>query len=950
MKPIKREKKNYFLVRTIFIGLLILVQIANLSCTRVAANEIESTEARAKTTQGSNEISTVANTKEFETEKTKESDKSSTSSSKSKEKESISKSQSTDVTSNTQTYDTQASTDQTDDKKTKKQKNDLRAQANASFVTEITGSGGVKYDLYSDYTAVITDGKSVVGDYRLFRGAKYQEEEYLVVKIADNAFSNSASGKTNEKITGIDFSRAEHLEEIGKQAFYGCTKIKSKIDFSNCKKFTTIGSGAFWDCFEISGLEFGADSVLKNIGENAFRSCTKLGGTSIIIPDSVRNIGNQAFLIWSGPKFKRLQHKTVLEMDGQLPRLESVPPPVSEEAKGYESAVNSSTDKTTLHKAAKWLDEDRTTAEIRIDYGDRFDRQAKLDVIFVLDHSGSMLNTAEAVGTIDQEQYKYPRSFLTNDVVNGATKILLQGQQKGYDNRIALTAFGGDAKYLYRTNFVNDADGIKEFLYDNPAVMFNQTNYSAGLQGAIDTIDKYEVPGRIPVVIFISDGLPEGTGDIHGLNQAKTLRDNGYRVYPIGIYGTGDESERRKNLENISYDKKTAYLAKDSAAFEKIMEDVLEDIVNSAVPLKVKLEDVLSKEFELVDDVDAITISDKGGTASVSGNKVLWNLDGCEQGVLHTMKLKVKLKPGTEHSTSGILPTNDSLKAEDNIIASTKQPELDRYLAHHTFENETFPGKDLPDEVTSLLPGTKGGFADKEIIPVTELTKTSVKTPNGQSWEFSGWNAKNKPIAGADVTFIGKWKYIGYDLSFIKQTPEKAGLAGAEFSLYKWTGQGAPTNEDLATEATINEGKWQLIDTKTSQNNGLVAFNVPYEKDRYYQLAETKAPVSYRQPDGQWRFTFDENGLIKDNTLSPLKGPSGDFPPAFESIKEGEFTGYLGLVNQVRKGELPQTGGFGLSTFTIGAAICWMAGIIGSGIWYFFNKKRKINDLKKKQF
>lgn len=936
----KKKRKNV-VCRVLLIGVLVFLQIANLGYGKALANEITSTESSTGLIEKSAENSSMVQSKESQTESIRESDKTVPSSSEGKEKDTVKEKNPANKTSESKDQKKDETIDDGEEQEIGPKKNTYRASSTAGFVAEITGSAGVTYHLYSDGTAVLVDGKSVTGDYRLFANARYQEVVYRVTKIADNAFSHSANGKTNEKITGIDFSNSENLEEIGKQAFYGCTKIKTALDFSNCKKLTTIGEGAFWDCFELSGLEFGSHSVVKTIGKDAFRTCKKLAGTSIILPDSVREIGNQAFLIWDGPRFKRLQHKTVLEMDGQLPSLVSVPPPVTEEIKGYESAVDSSNDKTTLHKAAKWLDKDRTEAEIRIDYGSSFDRQAKLDVVFVLDHSGSMLNLADAVGTIDQENYKYPRSFLTNDVVNGATNILLNSSQSGYDNQVALTAFGGGERYLFRTNFSDDAHGIKEFLYDNPATTYNQTNYSAGLQGAIDTIEEYQKPGRIPVVIFISDGLPEGTGDIHGLNQAKILRDRGHRVYPIGIYGTGDENERRKNLENISYDNKTAYLAKDSAAFEKIMEDVLEDVVNSAVPLEIKLEDVLSKDFELSDESDAISISEDGGTASTSAGKISWDLGGCEQGVLHTMKLKVKLKAGTALSTSGVLPTNDSLQAEDSSIFSVKQPELVRYLAHHTFENVSFTGKELPEEIKELLPGSKGGFGDHETIAVTDVAKTTLRTKNGQWWEFVGWDANQKTIASTDVTFVGKWKYLGYEWSFIKQTSEGEGLKDAEFSLYQWSGQGVPTNDDLVTTTTLTEGKWTLLAVNSSQENGRVDFNVPYGKNSHYQLVETKTPSSYRQPDGQWRFTFDENGWIKDNKMEPIKGPSGEFPPAFESIKEGEFTGFLGVVNHAYKGALPNTGGFGRSSFSIGAFICWTAGMSGVVVWYFFNKKKK---------
>lgn len=919
-----------------FLGLLIFVQAVNYTPIIALANQVaesSSTYANEKNTETSS-VDNELNSQKEEDKNKKEVTTSSTESIELKESEEL--------------VPVKDSQEETSKKETKKSKVAKSATTRAA-PTRIATMDGVQndiLDLYSDYTITIREASSFNGTYKVYASYKYNNESYRVTKIADNAFRNGTENQENQNLKGLDLTYATNLEEIGKGAFYYCTKLTGKLDFSNCTSLVTIGESAFRECKGITGLEFGERSRLKTIGQTAFRACTGLGGKRVILPDSLRNVGNEAFLLWSGPLLERLEHKTVIEMNGSLPNLDRQPPVLPEEAQEYESFVDSSNQSALLHKAAKWLDEDRTRAEIRIDYGTSFDRQANLDVIFVLDNSSSMLIPAEAIGP-DQEKYNYPRSFYTNDVVIGATKMLLENSSLGYNNRVALTAFGTADEPLYTTDYFTNATDVKEFLYNNPTIKNNVTNYSGGLNGALDIINDNSAVGRQPVVIFVSDGYPEdGTGNtpsenFYGLSQAQTLRNQGYRVYPISIFDDSGDSQRLNNLKNISYDGKTAYLAEDSSSFQQVMEDVLEDVVNAAVPLDVKIEDVLSREFGLVDGVNSISISDNGGTATIDGKKVLWDLTGCEEGKVHTLKLEVKIEPGTELTKSGILPTNDSLRAEDDSITSNRQPELDRYLAHHEFENETFPGKALPEEVTTLLPGSKGGFADKQTISATEITNTSVKTSDGQWWEFIGWDQEDKQIDGGDVTFVGKWKYVGYDLSFIKMTTEKRALAGVEFSLYKWTGQGSPQNNDLATTESIAQGKWTLLDVQTSQENGRVDFRVPYEKDAYYQLAETKTPARYRQPTGQWRFTFDENGRIKDNALVGIVGPDGESPPNFEVIAEGAFAGLLGLINEDNEGMLPATGFKGTLSFAVGAAICWIIGIGGCSAMYLLNRKRK---------
>lgn len=928
--------KNWLYI--ILIGLLIFVQTVNFNPLIARANQL--TESSTYVKKETTETSRVENTRKTQKEEEKSKKEVTTSTSENIElKDSGKKEDAKEL------QEEEITPSKSETKKSKASQK-VTTMAEPTLILSGQDPDEVFIDLYSDYTATIKDGKNFRGTYKIRASYSYNGNSYAVTKIANNAFSGGNYGSSNPNLTGLDLTYATNLEEIGKGAFYYCTGLSGTLDFSNCTRLVTIGESAFRECNGITGLTFGERSKLKTIGDTAFRACTGLGGKRVILPNSLRNVGNEVFFLWSGPLLGRLEHKTVIEMNGTLPNLDRQPPVVPEEAQEYESFVDSSNESALLHKAAKWLDEDRTTAEIRIDYGTSFDRQANLDVIFVVDNSSSMLIPAEAIGP-NQERYNYPRSFYTNDVVIGATKMLLENSSLGYDNRVALTAFGTSNDPLYTTNFFTDATDVKEFLYNTPTIKNNVTNYSGGLKGALDIINDNNTEGRQPVVIFVSDGYPEdGTGNppsenFYGLSQAQTLRNQGYRVYPISIFDDSGDSQRLNNLKNISYDRKTAYLAEDSSAFQSVMEDVLEDAVNAAVPLDVKIEDVFSREFGLADGVNSISISDNGGTATVDGKKVLWDLTGCEEGKVHTLKLQVKIEPGTELTKSGILPTNDSLRAEDDSITSNRQPELDRYLAHHEFENETFPGQALPEEVTAQLPGSKGGFADNQTVSVTDIDDTSVKTSDGQWWEFIGWDQEDKQINGGDITFIGKWKYVGYDLSFIKMTTEKRALPDVEFSLYKWTGQGRPQNNDLATTESIAQGKWTLLDIQSSQENGRVDFRVPYEKDVYYQLAETKTPARYRQPTGQWRFTFDENGRIKDNALVGIAGPDGKNPPNFEAIEEGEFAGLLSLINEHSEGMLPATGFKGTLSFAVGAAICWIIGIGGCSVMYLLNRKRK---------
>ncbi|MGL9728637.1 leucine-rich repeat protein [Enterococcus sp. DIV0756] len=806
--------------------------------------------------------------------------------------------------------------------------------------------GGIKYTVWPD-------GKAGV---RGFYGSSFENvtipatvshagDIYSVVHIYYQAF------KDNFTIKKLSFASGSNLTMIEDGAFYECNNLQS-VDFTNCNKLNLIQKNAFHGCGNLSSLKFPNPSSLRTIGETAFYDCAGLTTSILKIPESVRTIEYGAFAV-PNKYYSEVHHKKIASVTGELPSLQVSSIDVPEEAKNYESKVDSSQDKTLLHKAAKWTNDERTTAEIRLDYGYNFDRLANLDVVFVMDYSGSM--TAPA--TTKDEQgitHSYPRGFLTNDIVYDASKMLIDSTIPGYDNQVAMVGFEGLNEPLFRSNgFTKNTEVVKDFLIKHPNITTGQTNYNAGLQGAIDILDQHSSNERMPVVIFLSDGLPYPE-EFTGISQANTLRSMGVNVYPIAIY-TKDNNTSTQALKNISYDRQTAYVAEDTDSFERIMKEVLYDVINHAEPLEVQIEDVLSEEFELLSGGQAdFELSPDGGQVRVDGQKLTWDLRGCEQGVAHTLKIKVKVKEGTELTATGILDTNDSMGATDGSIESNEQPKLERYLAHYRFENATHPNVDLPKEIKDLLPKSTGGYGNNRNVVANDTVPNEVKTADGRAWAFLGWDENDKTINGADVTFVGRWQFKGYDFSFIKFNDSKQGLAGAEFSLYAWKGANDPSESDLVNQESIAGGKWELLDTQTSQDNGRVDFYVPHDDEegeeiKHFQIVETKAPDRYAKPQGQWRFTLDENGYIANNALTGIGGQNNSLPPPFELIEEGEFNGLLGVINKPAGGYLPATGGFGQhAAFTMKAIAFWLIGLLFVGTYLYINrKKERVNSRKK---
>ena len=79
------------------------------------------------------------------------------------------------------------------------------------------------------------------------------------------------------------------------------------------------------------------------------------------------------------------------------------------------------------------------------------------------------------------------------------------------------------------------------------------------------------------------------------------------------------------------------------------------------------------------------------------------------------------------------------------------------YKATHEFVSGT-AGKELPQEVKSLLPADKPDLADGTKATPTQPSSTEVKTTDG-TWTFKSYDKNEETINGADVKFVGTWDF-----------------------------------------------------------------------------------------------------------------------------------------------------------------------------------------------
>ena len=109
-----------------------------------------------------------------------------------------------------------------------------------------------------------------------------------VTSIPEKAFYQS-------DLTSIVFP--EGITNIGKRAFYDCTKLSGSIDLP--KEITAIEDWTFYDCRSLTEINM-SDYSVERIGYGAFMYCENL--TSVNLPEGLTTIGESAFNMCSGLK------------------------------------------------------------------------------------------------------------------------------------------------------------------------------------------------------------------------------------------------------------------------------------------------------------------------------------------------------------------------------------------------------------------------------------------------------------------------------------------------------------------------------------------------------------------------------------------------------------------------------------------------------------------------
>ena len=213
------------------------------------------------------------------------------------------------------------------------------------------------------------------------------------------------------------------------------------------------------------------------------------------------------------------------------------------------------------------------------------------------------------------------------------------------------------------------------------------------------------------------------------------------------------------------------------------------------------------------------------------------------------------------------------------------------YKATHEFVSGT-PGKELPQEVKSLLPSDQTDLKDGSQATPTQPSQTEVKTAEG-TWSFKSYDKTSETINGADVKFVGTWEFTATPVptvthkavhEFVSGTPGKElpqevkSLLPADQTDLKDGSQATPT-QPSQTEVKTAEGTWSFKSyDKTSETiNGVDAHFVG-------TWEFTPAPIKDSGNTSQPEERSSQNQNLLPNTGSAVSGLLSIIGLAFASL------------------------------------------------------------------
>ncbi|RSH95943.1 4-hydroxythreonine-4-phosphate dehydrogenase [Streptococcus oralis] len=196
--------------------------------------------------------------------------------------------------------------------------------------------------------------------------------------------------------------------------------------------------------------------------------------------------------------------------------------------------------------------------------------------------------------------------------------------------------------------------------------------------------------------------------------------------------------------------------------------------------------------------------------------------DGSQATPTQPSQTEVKTAEGTWSFKSYDKASETINGADAHFVGTWEFTPAPTYKATHEFVSGT-PGKELPQEVKTLLPADQTDLKDGSQATPTQPSQTEVKTAEG-TWSFKSYDKTSETINGSDVKFIGTWEFTATPVptvthkavhEFVSGTPGKElpqevkTLLPSDQTDLKDGSQVTPT-QPSQTEVKTAEGTWSF--------------------------------------------------------------------------------------------------------------------------------------------
>ena len=525
-------------------------------------------------------------------------------------------------------------------------------------LNSVTSIGGHAFAGCDALTSVTIGGPTMVGNYA-FGGCDGLTSVVLDgdVTLEQRAFAECQSitsftiqnttqlrGTLKESVPeSAVLTLPENLTFIDNSYFSGCLALKGELDLTGVKY---IGYQAFNNCDNITKLIVDDDAKL---------------GYSTIFPKVIDD--------WQGRVGAILAGRFLLDDASAIATI--APDGWTSVKTGAKNSAASYAGDTQITKEAKWSDEEKTVADVKIKA--YYTANQQMDFIFVLDCTQSM----SAIGNSDVDQYAkfYDMQSKLLDV---SAELL---STPGYDCHVAFTGYGEKSSQHFNSGFFTNAADAENYIWNITSYQ-SLTNLSLGLAEAKTLAEANIATGRATTVVLISDGTPNKNGNFtgydegyYGYTEAAAIRESGAQIFGVlHAMQNGVVNDQAKEVMDTICDK--YFVSYDTEGFSRAVNDAITAVYGEYV-----LTDTVDPAFEL----DAGTIQVSSGTYLVGedtqGNTTItWTISGMPF-TTHTMTFQEKLRQVNGSYPYGTFDTNEGnaeLTEDGDPVNTVETPQLPR--------------------------------------------------------------------------------------------------------------------------------------------------------------------------------------------------------------------------------------------------------------------------------